>query len=182
MKSLTRSSMALILSFAIASSAIIMAPQVDAASSSTSTKSQKITRSEAISIAQAKVKNGTLIKTDLDYERGTQVYEVEILDSGTTVYEFDISTSTGEILRTTKHKKNSSKASKLRTAKISADTAIATAKKDSGASTLISCELDVDDGRLVYEIELTDSENTEYDWVIDAKTGKVIDSEVDYDD
>lgn len=48
-------------------------------------------------------------------------------------------------------------------------------------ATLIKCELDRDDGRLVYEGELREG-RIEYDFEVDANTGSIIDWDVDYDD
>ena len=46
---------------------------------------------------------------------------------------------------------------------------------------MVKCELDRDDGRWVYELELRDG-RTEYEFEIDASTGAFIEWSVDYKD
>ena len=58
--------------------------------------------------------------------------------------------------------------------------AIAKAKAPSTA-TVVKCELDEDDGRWVYELELRDG-RTEYECDINAVTGVILDWEVDTND
>ena len=58
--------------------------------------------------------------------------------------------------------------------------AIAKAKAPSTA-TVVKCELDEDDGRWVYELELRDG-RTEYECDINAVTGVILDWEVDHND
>ena len=64
---------------------------------------------------------------------------------------------------------------------ISADKAKSIALAKAPGASVVRCQLDYDDGRAVYEIELR-SGRTEYDCDIDAKTGTVLDWDVDYDD
>ena len=45
---------------------------------------------------------------------------------------------------------------------------------------VVSCKLDWEDGRQVYEVELR-SGRTEYDFEIDAQTGSIVSRDVDYD-
>ena len=47
--------------------------------------------------------------------------------------------------------------------------------------TVFKCQLDRDDGRLVYEVEVY-SGTTEYDFEIDAQTGSILSRDVDYRD
>jgi len=47
-------------------------------------------------------------------------------------------------------------------------------------TTVIKCELDRDDGRWVYELELRNG-RTEYECDINAVTGVILDWEADYD-
>ena len=57
---------------------------------------------------------------------------------------------------------------------------IARNKAGSGA-TVVKCELDWDDGRQVYELELRNG-RMEYECDIDAKSGSILKWEADYDD
>lgn len=145
------------------------------------TKNSTISRQEAIDIAQKEVK-GTLLKTELDHENGRLVYEIDILHSSNTKYDLDIDASSGKIVRTKKTQYRKQNAEKLRSAKITHNKAIEIAKKDTGASTLLSCELDIENKKLVYEVTLTDGKYTEYELIIDASTGTILFSDTDYDD
>ena len=47
--------------------------------------------------------------------------------------------------------------------------------------TFVRCHMDMDDGRMEYEVEFF-SGNTEYDYDIDAATGAVVDFDTDFND
>ena len=55
-----------------------------------------ISRDKAIAIAKQKA-NGTVTKVELDYEKGTPIYEIEIRN-GYIEYEFKINAQTGKII------------------------------------------------------------------------------------
>ena len=64
---------------------------------------------------------------------------------------------------------------------ITAEQAKAIAKAQApSTATVVKCELDEDDGRWVYELELRDG-RTEYECDINAVTGVILDWEVDHD-
>lgn len=177
-KSIQKIGIALVLSGMMACGGIAMtaAPVAHAA-----TKETILSRQEALDIAQKKVK-GTLLKTELDEDDGRLIYEIEILNASNTKYDMDIDALSGKILKTKTIKYKKQKAEKLRSAKISHNKAIEAAKKDTGASTLILCELDIENGKLIYELDLRDGKRTEYEVIVDAATGKVLFSDMDYDD
>lgn len=64
--------------------------------------------------------------------------------------------------------------------KLTAEEAIAVARQHA-SGTVKEVELDKDDGRLIYEIEMKDGKY-EYDLDIDAYTGEVLDFEKDFED
>ena len=64
---------------------------------------------------------------------------------------------------------------------ITADRAKEIALAEVPGGTVSKCQLDRDDGRLVYEVEVY-SGTTEYDFEIDAQTGSILSRDVDYRD
>ena len=130
--------------------------------------------------------------TEIEYEKSKGKYEVEVRSEGVE-YDLDIDATTGDIiyedksvekeqrnsltvLETEKNTKNSKVDSKY----ITADEAIAIAMK-SAQGTVTDLELDDDDGRVHYDIEIEDGVY-EYEFEIDAITGEVLDFEKDRDD
>ncbi|MDO4770154.1 MAG: PepSY domain-containing protein [Brachymonas sp.] len=67
-------------------------------------------------------------------------------------------------------------------ARISMERAIAIAQKHVPNGRVKKAELDHEQGRLVYEVDLVTRDRKEYDVKVDARTGKVISSRVDWDD
>ena len=130
--------------------------------------------------------------TEIEYEKSKGIYEVEVKNEGTE-YDLDIDAATGDIiyedksvekergnsltvLEADKNKKNF----KVDAKHITADEAIAIAmKKAQGKVT--DLELDEDDGRAYYEIDIEDGVY-EYEFEIDAITGEVLDFEKNRDD
>ena len=102
-----------------------------------------------------------------------------------TEYDYEIDAGTGAILSrdydaeyyTRPSTGGSTDTSNL----ISADRAkeIALGRAPSGAA-VVKCELERDDGRYLYEIEMR-SGRTEYSCDVDASTGAIYDWDVDYD-
>ena len=104
--------------------------------------------------------------------------------SGNTEYDYDIDALTGAILSSDRELEDfdigtvSSSSGKV----ISAEKAksIALNRAPSG-STVVKCQLDRDDGRTIYEVELRNG-RMEYDCDIDAVSGQILKWESDYDD
>ena len=159
---------------------------------STPTASDYITVEKAKSIALehagVKADDAVFVKAGLDWDDGKVEYEVEFY-AGNTEYDYDIDAATGTIRSFDKDwddfslsRPGNSGTSVSQDDLISEEKAksIALAKAPSGA-TVVKCELDQDDGRYVYELELR-SGRTEYDCEINAVTGVIVDWDVDYDD
>ena len=104
--------------------------------------------------------------------------------SGNTEYDYDIDALTGAILSSDRELENFDigTAASGSGSVISAEKAksIALNRAPSGA-TVVKCQLDRDDGRTVYEVELR-SGRMEYDCEIDAVSGQILKWESDYDD
>lgn len=67
-------------------------------------------------------------------------------------------------------------------ARISMERAIAIAQKHVPNGRVKKAELDREQGRLVYEVDIVTRDRKEYDVKVDAHTGQVISSRVDWDD
>ena len=142
-------------------------------------------RAKKIALADAGVKaaNAVFLKANLDWDDGRMKYEVEFY-SGNTEYDYDIDALTGAILSSDRELENfdigtvSSGSGNV----ISAEKAksIALNRAPSG-STVVKCQLDRDDGRTIYEVELRNG-RMEYDCDIDAVSGQILKWESDYDD
>lgn len=125
------------------------------------------------------------IVTEIDYDRSDDVYEVEV-ESDSVSYELDIDAVSGEVVKQEmEDKKLSIKSDEKVSGKnnknyISAKEAIAIAVEHS-PGTVKSVELDNDDNHAHFEIEIKDGK-FEYEFEIDAITGKILDFEKDRDD
>ena len=135
------------------------------------------------------------VVTEIDYDRSDDEYEVEV-ESGSVTYELDINATSGEVVK--KETENNEDGKTLTVANtdtkvntkpdtnkktnnyITAKEAIAIALKQT-PGTVKDVELDKDDGRAYFEIEIKDGKY-EYEYEIDAVTGKILDFEKDRDD
>lgn len=150
-------------------------------------------RARELALAHAKVKaaDAVFLQTKLDREDGKVCYDVEFYCGGVE-YDYDIDARSGAVLSCdhelenyTIHHQDSHDAhhSGQTTAEelISAAKAkeIALKRAPSGAQ-VVKCELDRDDGRYVYEVELKKG-RTEYECDVNAVTGVILKWEVDYD-
>lgn len=157
----------------------------------------KITKAKAKEIALAhagvSASKATFVQAKLDSEDGVQVYEVEFY-SGSTEYDYEINAKTGEILSFDKDiedftiPKKAADSSDAAQAKpssdyIGVDKAKSIALNNAGLSassvTFTKAKLDREDGIRVYEIEFY-TDTKEYDYEINAKTGKILDKDVEY--
>ena len=146
------------------------------------TSKDLLTIEEAEAIAVKSV-DGNVTKIELDRERSGDIYEVEV-KSGSVEYDLDIDAKTGKVLRTDKDKDNDDDSDdkvivtdgKFITEKAAVKIAMKQAK-----GTVTDIELDNEDGRVIYEIEINDG-TYEYDFDIDAISGKVLKFEKDRDD
>ena len=138
------------------------------------------------------------IKTELDFEDGTMVYEVEFKYNGYE-YDYEINATTGDIIKSGKeydddynHNGNTTKPGNSNSGNsnstnnyITQDTAKATALNHAGVKEsdvlFVKNEFDYDDGRAVYDIDFKYG-GYEYDYEIDASTGDILKSEKDIDD
>ena len=165
---------------------------------------------KAAAVAHAGVKEAeiTRYEVEMDYERGTMVYEIEFHHNGRE-YDYDIDAVTGEVLwseserdddyRSAKQPQNSqnqqpqdqqnsqqqAKPAPAEDGYIGKEAAKAAALAHAGLSeaqvSRMKCELDREDGRVVYEIEFK-CDGMEYEYEIDASSGSVLKYDKERDD
>ena len=145
---------------------------------SNSSSGDYITAERAQQIALAETPSGsTVVKCQFDWDDGRAQYEVEIRN-GWTEYEFEIDAVTGAIRSADRDVEGFTVPSTSGGATITADRAKQIALAEVPGGTVFKCQLDRDDGRLVYEVEVY-SGTTEYDFEIDAYTGDVLSRDMD---
>ncbi len=151
----------------------------------------EITLDEAKSIALAHAGltevDVNFIKAEKDFDDGILSYEIEFY-ANNAEYEYDIDAKTGNILKAEKNDISiltSQTPEAPVTKEITLDEAKAIALAHAGLTEIdvnfIKAEKDFDDGVLSYEIEFRKG-NVEYEYDIDAKTGKILKAEFDTDD
>ncbi|MDD6021626.1 MAG: PepSY domain-containing protein, partial [Oscillospiraceae bacterium] len=145
-------------------------------------------KSIALSDAKVKASEATFTKAKLDKDDGGYEYEIDFR-SGGTEYEYSINAKTGKIIEKDVEKLSSgnkttttTKAQESTSAFIGVDKAKSIALSDanvkSSEATFIKAKLDKDDGVYEYEIDFR-SGGTEYEYSINAKTGKIIEKDVE---
>lgn len=139
-------------------------------------------------LTAAKVKG---LKAELDKENGIYIYDVDF-KSGNYKYDYDINATTGKVI---KFEKKAVKKTTSSTGKTSSTTtktsyigvskakniALNHAKLSASKVRGLKAELDRERGIYVYEVEFK-SGRYEYDYTINATTGKVISSDKEFDD
>jgi len=139
----------------------------DSVSNSAVTAKQLLTLQQAKELAVQQV-GGHVTEIELEKRKAGPVYEVEIESKGTE-YELDIDAITGAVtVRKQQANVPASVAGKL----LSENEAIASAKKLAGGE-VMKIELDDDDDRYYYEVDLRDDQFA-YEVKVDAFTGEVI--------
>ena len=139
-------------------------------------------KAKEIALSDAGLTSGqvTFVYAELDRDDGRLVYDVEFYTADYKEYDYEIDAGTGAILSKDFDAENYNRPSTPSNL-ISADRAkeIALGRAPSGV-TVVKCELERDDGRYIYEVEMR-SGRTEYSCDIDAATGAIFDWDVDHD-
>lgn len=153
----------------------------------------------ALNNAQLSASSVTFVKTNLEWENGVQVYEVEFW-SGNIEYDYEINAYTGEIYSfdrdienfsipntyyNTTQNNNSANSTKNQTANLiteerAKEIALNHANLSASSVTFIKVKLDWEGGTQVYDVEFRKG-LTEYEYEINAQTGAVIKYERDFD-
>ena len=143
-------------------------------------KQAKITQDEAINAALEKVP-GTVEEVELEDEKGTIVYEIELVSTDGTEHEVEVDAQTGEVLKVeadddeNEEEDSQNQAKLAKQAKITEDEAINTAL-EKVPGTVNEIELEVENGTVVYEIKVLSTDGTEQEVKVDAQTGEVVKS------
>lgn len=169
--------------------------QMQAPQSGTETPSAAATRltpeeAKTIALKHAGVSSPRELKVELDRENGQEVYEIDF-ENETTDYDYTVDAYSGKVLKAekeTEKKPASGTTEKPSTTPtkptvISKDEAKSIALKHAGVSSPrdLEVERDRENGKEVYEVSF-ESGKTEYDYHIDAYSGKILKSEKEMDD
>ena len=144
-------------------------------------QSEPIGKDRAAAIAQERMNGAIPIEIDFDRAKGQNAYEVEFAD-GTDVY---VGKTTGDILKV---ERSSADRSDRRVAQVAAQTperigfsqAANTAQQAAGGDVL-GVELDLENGQLVYEVDLT-GDTYVYVWAVSGEIYEIEQDDWDDDD
>lgn len=163
-----------------------------------------VEKAKSIALKDAGVSGATFVKAKLETEDGVKVYDVEFYKANVE-YDYEIDAITGKILEkdldienfsipkkkatTNKQTTKATTKSKVKTStkKAAKDIGVEKAKsialKDAGVSNVkfTKAKVDYGNGIKVYDIEFRKG-NKEYDYEIEAATGKIRERNVDLDD
>ena len=135
-------------------------------------------KAKSIAFKHANVKSYEVKNLKINLDRDDEHYDIEFTVNNIE-YEYEINAVTGKILSYDKDYDNSNNSSN---SYISQDKAKSIAFKHAnvGSSSVknIKIELDTEDGKAVYKVEFS-SNAFEYEYEIDARSGKIIDYEKD---
>lgn len=140
--------------------------------------SEEVAKAVALKHAGLTADTVTFLPTELDWENGRQVYDIEFYTADRKEYDYDIDAATGEIISFDYDAEHALPQNTV-SAPITADQArsIALAKVPGASSGDIwDFEADYDDGRLEYEIEIRYN-GMEYDFEIDGTNGTILEME-----
>ncbi|MCM3173819.1 MULTISPECIES: PepSY domain-containing protein [Paenibacillus] len=173
--------------------------QTTPTSTSQSTTQNQSNTGKLLTVTQAKAAalkaadgNGKVDDVDLERRNGQIIYEVEIDRRGSNDVVVRLDAYTGKVLAVVNDDdddddynravtNNSSSTSASNQVKLTVAQASDIALKQVTGGKVTKVELDHDDGRYVYEIELRTAQG-EADVDIDANTGKVLSFDQDFDD
>lgn len=127
---------------------------------------------KAKEIALKKVGSGFVSKSELDYENGKIVYEIDVL-SGSNKYEIKIDADNGNVIRYGRTYNISALTAPPQKNLIGEDRAMQIALERVGTGTVIKLEEDYEDGILKYDVEVL-AGGVVYDMDIDANNGNIL--------
>lgn len=137
----------------------------------------------ALTNAGLKEKDVTFVRTGLDFENGRYEYDVEFY-KGNVEYDYEIDAKTGKILEVDKDIEDFVIPGSVSETETTLEEAKTIALKHAGLKAsqvkFVKAELDKEDGKPVYDIEFYKGK-IEYDYEIDAKTGKILKFDLDID-
>ncbi len=152
-------------------------------SASTADLEAKLSREEVKEIIEVEYP-GVITEFDLEKENGSVIYDMEIKGENVK-YDLEVDANTGEVLEVKEkgYKNNHKKAANTNSIRediISVKEAEEIAQKEF-SGTVTEIELEKDDGRYVYEVELKEGMQ-EAEIEMDAVTGKILEIDIDFED
>ena len=156
------------------SSSVDPSPSPTASQSGSGTITEDQARQIALDHAGLSASQVTFLKSSLDYDDGSQVYDVEFYSSDYTEYDYEIDAATGDILSYDSDAEGYAPPTANTTA-ITADQARQIALAEVPGATvndIYEFELDRDDGRLEYEGTIYYN-GMEYEFTIDGYSGAI---------
>lgn len=142
-------------------------------------------KSLALENAGAKEDRVAFIRAEQAQEDGRNVFEVEFLTRENDEYDYEILADTGEILAISYEKKapvtSKGKDGKELTQEQAKEIALKHAGLAADAVTVIKEKTDIDDGRLIYELEFYTGDYQKYEYEIDGRNGEILAWDFDSD-
>lgn len=144
-------------------------------------------QAKAIALAHAGLSAAdvTFIRAEPDFDDGRRVYEIEFYGKDYTEYDYDVDMASGEILsfdRDAEYYDGKPAASAAASANAEGLIGEAEAKRIAlahaglaeGDVEFVRSHLEYDDGRREYELEFYTADGMEYDYDIDAQSGRIL--------
>lgn len=135
-----------------------------------------ISRDKCKKAAKSKVKNGRILSVNQKRDDGVDIYKVK-MQKGNKTYTLEYHARTGSLIEYD-WKIKTVAAGSSGTGYIGLEKAKQIAKEEVPGGTIVKAEFDMDDGVPVYEVELRKG-GLEYDLTIHAKTGVILEKDVD---
>ena len=165
----------------------VAAAGILAASMAITASAAQITEESARSIVLTSVgisaESALYMEVELDHDDGMQIYEVELLTDDYREYGFEINAENGAVLKMEYEWEAAPVAKTGAVATVTLEQAkalaIAHAAQSVEGVTFQKAKTNLDDGRILYEIEFYTTDRKEYEYEIDAVTGNIIKWEYD---
>ena len=141
-------------------------------------------KSIALEHAGVKSEDVSFVLAEQEYEDGNLIFNVEFITKSNDKYDYEILVDSGVVLAADFEKKTIPAADKNAKG-ISLEQAQELALKNAGLEanqvTFLKQKTDLDDGRLIYEIEFYTNAYQKYDYDVDSQTGQIIAWDFDND-
>ena len=137
-------------------------------------------KAAALAHAGVAASDAVFTKQKLDRDDGRTIYELEFYTTSGAEYEYDIDAATGKVIKFESDLEHAGTANGTVISLTRAQEIALSLVPGATAANVTKLELDRDDGRMIYEVEIYYN-RVEYEFEIDAVTGVVIKSEMDRD-
>ncbi|MBR3178875.1 MAG: PepSY domain-containing protein [Clostridia bacterium] len=148
-------------------------------------------RALEIALAHANVPGSEAMVKEIKkkHENGVEYYEIEFFDDEFE-YDYKVNSATGAIMKAEKERDDDAVPEKAGTSSQNTETigkekakeiALRHAGISASAAKKLKCELDRENGKLIYEVEFK-TDGYEFEYTIDAGTGKILHVEKERDD